>query len=281
MPPHAEGPRNKVRIMPVLLLREWGLEKTIRFGEGKYVGCPINAARVFNGKNADGLILLDIAATPEGRAPQLDIIRQIATESFMPLIFGGGLRSVHDVREALRAGADQVAINSAAVENPALVSAASEAFGRQCVVVSIDARRSDRGGYEVFIAGGRTATGLAPVDHARRMEEAGAGEILINAIDRDGTMEGYDLELVRAVSDAVSIPVIALGGAGSTADLARAVYEGHASAVAAGAFFLFYGKRRTVLISYPNDAALLQHFAPEHIRLKDQAIRYDTVLARL
>ncbi len=274
-------PPAKVRIMPVLLLRDWGLEKTVGFQEGKYVGCPINAARVFNSKNVDGLILLDIIATQEGRPPQLDIIREITSESFMPLIFGGGLRSVDDIRDTLRAGADQVAINTAAVETPDLVREASDCFGSQCIVVSVDARRHADGRMEVFTRNGATATGLDPVDHARRMEELGAGEILINAIDRDGTMAGYDIDLVRRVADAVSIPVIALGGCGSCADLASAVYAGHASAVAAGAFFLFYGKRRTVLITYPSDDELRQHFQPEHVRTKDPYAVIDTTAARL
>lgn len=271
----------KVRVMPVLLLKDWGLEKTIRFGEGKYVGCPINAARVFNGKNVDGLILLDILATREGRPPQLDIIRQITAESFMPLIFGGGLRDVDTIREALRAGADQVAINTAAVENPELVRQASETFGRQCIVVSIDVRRHPDGRVEVYTRNGQQATGLEPWVLAQRMEALGAGEILINAIERDGTMEGYDIELIRRVADAVSIPVIALGGCGSCGDLARAVYEGHASAVAAGAYFLFYGKRRTVLITYPSDTELRQHFHPEDVRTKDPYAAIDTTAARL
>lgn len=281
IPNSTDLPRGKVRMMPVLLLRDWGLEKTIRFGEGKYVGCPINAARVFTGKNVDALILLDIIATPMGRPPQLDIIREIASESMMPIIFGGGLRDVDTIREALRAGADQVVLNAAAVEVPSLVQDASDRFGRQCIVVSIDARKHPDGRYEVFTHNGTKATGLDPVEHARHMEESGAGEILINAIDRDGTMEGYDIALIRAVADAVSIPVIALGGAGSVADLAAATYEGHASAVAAGAFFLFYGKRRTVLITYPKDEELAAHFLPEHVRIKDPYQALDTTLARL
>lgn len=281
-PPSSHGAgRAKIRVMPTLLLRDWGLEKTVRFDEGKYVGCPINAARVFNSKNVDGLILLDIIATTEGRPPQLDIIREIASESFMPLIFGGGLRTVDTMREALRAGADQVSINTAAVERPALVREASDCFGRQCIVVSIDVRQHPDGRYEVFTHRGRKATGLEPVAHAVAMEAAGAGEILLNAIDRDGTMQGYDLNLLRTVADAVSIPVIALGGAGSTADLASAVYEGHASAVSAGAFFLFYGKRRTVLITYPSDAELRRDFAAGDIRTKDPYKMNDPDLARL
>jgi cyclase len=261
---------HKVRIIPVLLLREWGLEKSIRFRDPVYVGSPINAARVFNGRNVDELLLLDIIATEQHRGPVIDIISQITEEAFMPVTVGGGIRSVDAIRELLSAGADRVAINTAAVEAAGVVAAAAERFGSQCVVVSIDAVRHAGGVYEVFTRGGRRATGLDPVAHARRMQELGAGEILLTAIDRDGTMEGYDLELLQRVSDALTIPVIACGGAGSIAHLADAVRRGHASAVAAGAFFLFFGPRRTVLITYPTDDELLEHFPPACIRRKDR-----------
>ncbi|HOT51383.1 MAG TPA: AglZ/HisF2 family acetamidino modification protein [Candidatus Hydrogenedentes bacterium] len=272
---------HKVRVIPVLLLRGWGLEKSIQFTTPKYVGCPINAARVFNGKNVDELILLDIIATEERRGPQIEVVRQIAGESFMPFSVGGGIRTVDGMWELLQAGADRVVINTAAIEDPDLVARGADRFGRQCMVVSIDVRRHADGRCEVFTHAGRKATGLDPVETALRMEAHGAGEIFLTSIDRDGTMDGYDIELVRSVADAVSIPVIACGGAGSVAHLAQAVYEGHASAVAAGAFFLFYGKRRTVLITYPTDEELRAHFRPEHIRTKDPMSIVDTRLARL
>jgi len=260
---------HKVRVIPVLLLRERGLEKGVRFTDFKYVGCPVNAARVFNRHNVDELVLLDTRATVEGRGPVNDIVREIARESFMPFTVGGGVRSVEMMRDLLVCGADRVALNTAAVETPELVAAGADRFGRQCMVVSLDARQTPGGGWEVVTHAGTRPTGRDPVAVAREMAEAGAGEILITSIDRDGTMEGYDLPLVRAVSEAVSIPVIAGGGAGSVAHLAEAVYDGGASAVAAGAFFLFFGKRRTVLITYPTDRDLAAHFRPEHIRPKD------------
>ena len=259
---------NKVRVMPVLLLRQRGLEKGVKFREFKYVGCPVNAARVFNRHNVDELVLLDTCATAEGRGPVIDIVREIARESFMPFTVGGGIRSVDMMWELLQAGADRVVLNTAAMENPDLIAKGADRFGRQCMVVSIDAqRRGD--GWEVCTHAASRPTGLDPVAAARAAEAAGAGEILITSIDRDGTLEGYDIDLVRAVSGAVSIPVIASGGAGAVAHLAAGVYEGGASAVAAGAFFLFYGKRRTVLITYPSDDELRRHFRPEHVRPKD------------
>ncbi len=260
---------NKVRVIPVLLLRDFGLEKSIQFDTPKYVGCPINAARVFNGHNVDELILVDIIATKEGRGPQVEVVREIASESFMPFTVGGGIRSVDMMWELLKAGADRVIVNTAAVENPEIIREGAERFGNQCMVVSVDVRRKPDGGHEVYSHAGTRATGLDPVEHAVRMEEMGAGEIFLTSVDQDGTMEGYDLDVMRKVADALTIPLIACGGAGSVEHLAQAVYEGHASAVAAGAFFLFFGRRRTVLITYPKDKDLMQHFRPEHIRPKD------------
>lgn len=260
----------KTRIIPCLLLRNWGIEKSIRFRDHVYIGSPINAARVFNGRNVDELILLDIAATAEQRGPNPDIVAQIAEETCMPLTVGGGVRCIETVRELMSAGADRVVINTAAHEKPALLTEAAELFGRQCVVAAIDVKQHDDGRYEVFTHGGTQPTGRDPIDWARQVEQHGAGEVLLTSIDRDGTMSGFDIALVRQVADALDIPLIACGGAGSVADLASAVHEGHASAVAAGAFFLFYGRRRTVLITYPTDEELLEHFHPDEVRRKGQ-----------
>lgn len=271
----------KVRVIPVLLLRHWGLEKSIRFATPKYVGCPINAARVFNKHCVDELILLDIVATEEKRGPQINVVSQIAKETSMPLTVGGGIRGLGTIRDLLVSGADKVVINTGAVEVHGLVKEASKTFGRQCIVVSIDAKMIDKNKYEVFTHGGKCPTGLSPVEFAKRMEEEGAGEILITSIDRDGTMEGYDLNLIEKVSGAVSVPVIACGGAGSVKDLADAYYKAGANAVAGGAFFLFYGSRRTVLITYPTEEELMKYFKPEHVRVRDQRIPVETKLARL
>lgn len=259
---------NKTRIIPVLLLRDWGLEKSIAFDNPVYIGSPINAARVFNGRNVDELILLDIIATEKQRGPMIDIVSQITEEAFMPVTVGGGIRSVEMIRELLHAGADRAVVNTCAVEDPQVVTAGANCFGSQCIVVSIDVKQHGEGLYEVYTHGGQHPTGLDPVDHALNMEERGAGEILLNSIDQDGTMNGYDIELIQRVSNALTIPVIACGGAGSVEHLAEAVTQGNASAVAAGAFFLFFGPRKTVLITYPTDEELAEYFDHDMIRNK-------------
>jgi cyclase len=259
----------KTRIIPCLLLKNWGIEKSIRFREFVYIGSPINAVRVFNGRNVDELILVDIIATRENRAPPVDFVSQIAEEACMPLTVGGGIKTVDDVSAMLRAGADRVVINSHAISHPELIRDAADVFGSQCIVVSIDAKRHADGSYEVMTHNGSQPTGREPLEYAKAMQDVGAGEILLNSIDRDGTMEGFDIPLIRRVADALTIPLIACGGAGSVKDLAEAVELGHASAVAAGAFFLFYGKRRTVLITYPTDQELMAHLDGNWTRKKD------------
>lgn len=246
----------RTRVIPCLLLRGEGLVKTTRFKEPRYVGDPTNAIRIFNDKEVDELILLDITASREGRGPALGAIRDFASECFMPVGYGGGIRSLADAREVLALGIEKIIVNTMALHRPELVAELSREFGAQAVVVSIDVRRKLLGGYEVMAAGGTEKTGLAPVDHAKRMVELGAGEIFLNAIDRDGTGSGYDIALVRSVAQAVTVPVIACGGAGSLADFTAAVSDGHASAVAAGSMFVFHGKHRAVLISYPTRAEL-------------------------
>lgn len=260
---------HKVRVIPVLLLKHWGIEKSIHFRDNVYVGSPINAVRVFNGRNVDELILLDIVATPENRGPNLEVIRQITSEAQMPLTVGGGIRSLDTIRGLMGAGVDRVAINTAALDTPGFVHEAASVFGSQCIVVSIDVLRHPDGRCEIFTHGGTRATGKDPVAFAQEMQQQGAGEILLTSINQDGGMAGYDIPLLRAVADAVSIPVIACGGAGTVTHLAQAVDEGHASAVAAGAFFLFFGARRTVLITYPDDAALVAALGRDRVRLKD------------
>jgi imidazole glycerol-phosphate synthase subunit HisF len=248
----------KTRVIPCLLLKGQGLVKTTRFRDPVYVGDPINAIKIFNDKEVDELIVLDISASREGRAPRFELIRDIASECFMPLAYGGGIRSLDEIRELFAIGVEKVVLNTAAIRDPALVEAAARAAGSQSIVVSIDAKRRLFGGYEVYGAGGTQGTGLRPVEFAARMEAAGAGEIFLTSIDRDGTAEGFDIELVRGVSDAVSVPVVACGGAGSVGHFRQAVLDGHASAVSAGSMFVFHGKHRAVLISYPTPAELRQ-----------------------
>jgi len=246
----------KARVLPCLLLKNRGLVKTTGFRDPVYVGDPINAVRIFNEKEVDELVFLDITATVERKEPPLQVIAEIAGECFMPLCYGGGIRSTEQIREILGLGVEKVAINSAAAQDPSLISRAAREFGSQSIVVSMDVRKSLLGKRQVATFGATKSLGIDPVSYAQRMEAAGAGELMVTSIERDGTMKGYDLDLVRAVVDAVSIPVIACGGAGSVADLAAVVGEAGASGAAAGAMFVFHGKHRAVLISYPSRAEI-------------------------
>lgn len=256
-----------VRVIPTLLLKDWGIVKTVGFDDETYIGCPINAVRVFNANDVDELILLDILATGEGRTPDLDRVTQIADESLMPIAVGGGLRSIEAVRELLACGADKVVLNTAAIEMPGLIEDCASHFGSQCVVVSIDARLKGEG-WEVLTRRGTTATGLDPRGLAGQLQQRGAGEILVNSIDRDGTWRGYDLGLIESVSAEVSIPVIACGGAGSLEDFGKAVTDAGASAVAAGSFFLYHGRRRGILITFPTHEELASVLGAERVRAR-------------
>jgi imidazole glycerol-phosphate synthase subunit HisF len=238
----------QVRVIPCLLLKDKGLVKTIRFKDPKYVGDPINAAWIFNKKEVDELIFLNIGANT---AIPLDIVSKLSCECNMPLTYGGGIRTIDQVRMLFNSGVEKVSINTHAAEDPGFIREAAGIFGSQSIVVSIDALRHANGEYEVYTHGGTRPAGKDPVTFAIEMGSMGAGEIMINSIDRDGLMAGYDLELTRRVSSAVSIPVIACGGAGKPEDFASAISLGKASAAAAGSLFVFHGKRRAVLINYP------------------------------
>ncbi|MCE4538165.1 AglZ/HisF2 family acetamidino modification protein [Pelomonas sp. P7] len=240
------------RVIPCLLMKDGGLVKTRRFKDPVYVGDPINAIRIFNEKEVDELVLLDISATAQGRAPNFELIEEIASECFMPLAYGGGVRTVAQVKQLLRLGVEKVIINTALHTDPEFVREAARTFGSQAIVASMDVKRKLLGRQEVFIKNAGTATGVDPVTFAHQVQELGVGEILLTAVDRDGTMVGYDLDLVAKIAQAVNVPVIASGGAGSLADFGAAVRQGHASAVSAGAMFVFYGPHRAVLISYPD-----------------------------
>ncbi|GAB4413817.1 MAG: AglZ/HisF2 family acetamidino modification protein [Bacteroidia bacterium] len=236
-----------------------GLVKTIRFKQPRYVGDPINTVKIFNEKEVDEIIVLDISATTRGAAPALAQIREIASECFMPLCYGGGIHRPDQARDLFLAGVEKVAFNTAAHENPQLITTLARSYGSQSVVVSIDVKKDLLGRYRAYIRGGKTSTGMDPVAYARRMEDLGAGELVVYAIDRDGTYEGYDTDLLARVCSEVSIPVIACGGASGLDDLRRAVTEGHASAVGAGSMFVFKSKERGVLINYPSQQQLNQH----------------------
>lgn len=245
----------KTRVIPCLLLRNAGLVKTVRFADAVYVGDPINTVRIYNEKEVDEIIFLDIVATPSGKSPQFSLITEIATECFMPFAYGGGIRTIEDAKQLLSAGAEKVAVNSAAFERPELITEIASRFGSQSVIASIDVKKRLLGRYEVFTGGGRRATGIDPVAYAVRMQELGVGEILLTSIDRDGTMKGYDVDLIQGVARAVDVPVIACGGAGRIEDFGAAVHAG-ASAVAAGSMVVYQGPHRAVLTNFPTKAEL-------------------------
>lgn len=228
------------------------LVKTIRYDNALYIGDPLNAIRIFNEKEVDELIILDIEASTGGKGPPIKMIREMAGECFMPLCYGGGIRSVEDINEILSAGVEKVAINTFVVENPQFIEKAAEAFGSQSIVISLDVKMNEKGKYEVFTGRGKKPTGLIAADFAQLVQEMGAGEIVLNSIDRDGTLQGYDIDLIKSVSSVVSIPVIASGGAGKLSHLVEAINLGGASAVAVGSMFVLHGKHRAVLISYPS-----------------------------
>lgn len=230
----------KVRVVPTLLYKDFGLVKGVHFDSWRPVGSPMQAVKVYNLRGVDELVLLDVTATAQGRGPDIALVDELADECFMPMTVGGGVRSVDDVASLLRAGADKVAVCSAALERPGLLREASDRFGAQCVVVSIDTRADPEGGaMTVWARSGTVDTGRDPVAVAVEAERLGAGEVLLQCADRDGTMEGYDVRTVRRVADAVSIPVVASGGCGTYEHMVEAVRDGHASAVAAAAIFHF------------------------------------------
>ncbi|MGE0233216.1 MAG: imidazole glycerol phosphate synthase subunit HisF [Flavobacteriaceae bacterium] len=233
----------KVRVIPCLDVKDGRVVKGVNFVDLVDAGDPVEAAKAYDAAGADELCFLDITATHENRGIIFDVVQRTAEQCFMPLTVGGGVREIADIRNLLKAGADKVSINSAAVNDPAFVRRAAEKFGNQCIVVAIDAKRADgpagAARWEIFTHGGRKATGIDAVGFARRVAELGAGEILLTSMDRDGTRTGFDCELTRAVADAVPVPVIASGGVGTLDHLVDGVREGHASAVLAASIFHF------------------------------------------
>ncbi len=227
------------RIIPCLDVKDGRIVKGVHFVDLRDAGDPIEQARLYDAEGADELVFLDISATPEGRGTMVDVVRQVAVEVFMPFTVGGGVRSVEDMRALLLAGADKVSINSAAVRNPSLLTAAAERFGSQCVVIAVDCKRisTDPARWEVYVDGGRTPTGLDTVEWSTRAVEMGAGEVLLTSMDADGTLNGYDLPITRAVAEAVAVPVIASGGAGKLAHFAEVLTEGKADAALAASLF--------------------------------------------
>lgn len=242
---------NKTRVIPVLLLRGRGLVKTVKFKDPKYIGDPINSVRIFNEKEVDELVFLDITATSEGRSPNFDLLADIAGEAFMPMAYGGGVTTMEHVRRIFALGFEKVIINTAAYIVPQLVRDAVAVYGSQSIVGSVDVRRTLLGHYQICSHSGKTKHSVSLKEHVKKLERLGVGEIIVNAVDRDGTQSGYDLTLIREVSSSVGVPVVACGGASGLDDFAAAVHEGGASAVAAGSLFVFVGPHRAVLINYP------------------------------
>lgn len=241
----------RARVIPVLLMQRGGLVKSVKFKDHKYVGDPINAVKIFNEKEVDEIVLLDISATSEKRGPNIKQIQEIASEAFMPLGYGGGITTLEQIKELISAGVEKVILNTSAFDNNKLVSDGAKYVGSQSIVVSIDVKKNIWGKYKVFVENGTRNTNLDPVSYAKQMEAAGAGEIALMSIDRDGTFGGYDEDLIKQVSSAVQIPVVAIGGASQLDDFTRAIRSG-ASAVAAGSLFVFQRPHRAVLISYPS-----------------------------
>jgi cyclase len=241
------------RIIPCLLVKNGGLVKTVNFGHPKYVGDPINAVKIFNEKEVDELIVVDIDASVQNREPDYVMIKNLATECRMPLCYGGGVKSVDQVERIISLGVEKVAMSSAAVSNPVLISMAAELVGSQSIVVVMDVKKRGRG-YEIWTHNASKPTGLAPVDFAKQVEALGAGEVVMNSVDHDGGMKGYDLELVSEVREAIRLPMTVLGGAGSLKDIAKLIHTFGIIGAAAGSLFVFKGVYRAVLINYPSRA---------------------------
>lgn len=239
------------RIIPVLLLKGKGLVKTVRFKAPRYIGDPINAVRIFNDLKADELVFLDTDASRENRTISVDLVRTIGDEAFMPFAVGGGIGTLNQMEVIFKAGAEKVVINTQAVLNPRFIKDAANHFGSQSIIVSIDVKNTLFNKQVVKIRDGLDKTKLAPVEWAKRVEDMGAGEIMINSIDEDGKMQGYDIELTEKIAGQVGIPVITCGGAGCLEHLRQGFEQGHAHALAAGSLFVYHGPRKAVLINYP------------------------------
>lgn len=239
------------RVIPVLLLKGQGLVKSLRFKSHRYIGDPINAVKIYNDLKADELIFLDILATKEKRSVSPDFVKNVGEEANMPFAVGGGIKNLNQIREILHAGAEKVVINTEAALNPHFIRQASDRFGSSTISVCIDVKKKLWGADQTWIMAGSKPTGNSTVAFALEMEKQGAGELIVQSMENDGMMQGYDIQLIRKISEAVTIPVVALGGAGTIADFKMAVTEGYASAVAAGSLFVYHGPRHAVLVNYP------------------------------
>ena len=240
------------RIIPSLLLHDKGLVKTVNFGSPKYLGDPINTVRIFNEKEVDELAFFDIDATVLNKEPNYILIEKIANQSRMPLCYGGGIKTVEQAQRIFGLGIEKIALSSAVVSNPRLVTHIAERVGSQSVIVVLDIKKKLFGGYEFYTHNGKKSTGINPIKFAKELEYLGAGEIIINSIDQDGVMKGYDLDLIEKIAQTISIPLTVLGGAGSLSDLEKVIEKHGVIGVAAGSLFVFKGPYKAVLINYPS-----------------------------
>jgi imidazole glycerol-phosphate synthase subunit HisF len=246
----------KPRVIPALLLKNTGLVKTTKFKNPRYIGDPINAVKIFNDMEADELVFLDILASKMNRCISIDFVRKVGDEANMPFSAGGGIKSVDQIKNILNAGAEKVVINSHALADKTLISKASNDYGSSTIVVCVDVKKSYFGRYHIYTKCGTKRTKMDIVDYIQEVEKQGAGELIINCIDRDGTMEGYDIELMKRVSESVGIPVVALGGSGNIKHMSDVLDQTYVSAVAAGSQFVYHGNRNAVLINYPSQKEL-------------------------
>lgn len=249
----------QARVIPVLLLKGKGLVKTVKFEQPKYIGDPINAVKLFNDKETDELVFLDIEASKQGKKPDFELIKNIATECFMPLGYGGGIQDISDIEKLFSIGIEKVIINSTALKSLDLISQAAAIYGSQSIVLSVDVQKNIWGKYQIFSHSKTKHTHTDIFEYIQEAERAGAGEIILNAADRDGLMKGYDLALLSKVVEVTKVPVVICGGAGSLEDFKKAVDAG-ASGVAAGSLFVFHGPHKAVLINYPTQQQLKQLF---------------------
>ena len=240
------------RIIPSLLIQDNGLVKTVNFKNPKYVGDPINAVRIFNEKEVDELAIFDIDATVKGKEPNYSLIERLASQSMMPLCYGGGVKTVEQAQRIFSLGIEKIALSSSVLQNPKLITAISERVGSQSVIAVLDVKKKLLGGYEVYTHNGKKATGINPIKFVEEAQRLGAGEIVINSIDKDGVMKGYDLDLIAKVREKITLPMTVLGGAGSLEDIEKVIGIHGVIGVAAGSLFVFKGPYKAVLINYPN-----------------------------
>jgi cyclase len=248
------------RIIPLLLLKNKGLVKSIKFDSTTYIGDPINAIKIFNDKEVDELVFLDIMASRQNRGPDFEYLEKIATECFMPLGYGGGLTNLSQISKIFEIGFEKVILNQVCLNNPKFLEDVVKEVGSQSVVVSIDIKKNIFGKYFVFDYLKNRITKLNPITYAKELKDSGVGELIINSVDNDGVMKGFDIQLLKSITKDLNIPIVACGGARTIDDLGKAVHEGGASAVAAGSMFVFHGPHRAVLINYPSRESILKEF---------------------